>query len=187
MLFLLFHIAKLRIQVDYKNTSDQFIVKDKKYGLQYCHMYSKRAVMMRDRLVLVALPITSFNALYHLHLVTRIFLQFTYFSKNIKSKWGVGIPIITRIIDSESGDHEQMNEHSECVLIGSSYKEMSLRSSVSTHTYKKYVLSSRDFHLMILTTGFRLGHRRHKGWVQSLCISNSIRKFCIKGTVDKIA
>ena len=60
-----------------------------------------------------------------------ITLTLQYLRSNIKQNWAEeNLYIVPRIIDSESMNQQQ---HSECVLIGLTYKEMSLRSSVSIY------------------------------------------------------
>ena len=66
----------------------------------------------------------------------------TFDSENIKSRWGTEVAIISRIIDSESGNQDIMNGQDECVLIGATFKEMTLRSSVIDEIKDGYNVSS---------------------------------------------
>lgn len=59
------------------------------------------------------------------------------YRKNARLKWGDGVPVIGRIIDSETADDNVL----ECVLIGALYKHMSLRSSIVDEIKTGYNLS----------------------------------------------
>ena len=50
-----------------------------------------------------------------------------YHSIHSTEKWGSSVPILTRIIDSEGSDKVL----GDCVVFGTLFKEMHLRSSVS--------------------------------------------------------
>lgn len=45
------------------------------------------------------------------------------------SKWGAHLPVVEKIIDAELNQHGE-----ECVLIGTMYKNLALRNSVSSCT-----------------------------------------------------
>lgn len=77
--------------------SHKFHIKAKDYNPQYCHIYSLRLKMMNERMRALAVQ-----------------------------KWGHDVPILSRIIDSETKDQTQH----ECVVIGTVFKEMLLRGSV---------------------------------------------------------
>ena len=77
--------------------SHRFHIKAKDYNPQYCHIYSLRLKMMNERMRALAVQ-----------------------------KWGHDVPILSRIIDSETKDQTQ----NECIVIGTVFKEMLLRGSV---------------------------------------------------------
>ena len=77
--------------------SNRYHIKAKDYNPQYCHIYSLRLKLMNERMRALAVQ-----------------------------KWGHDVPILSRIIDSETKDQTQ----NECVVIGTLFKEMSLRGSV---------------------------------------------------------
>lgn len=102
------------------------------YTYWHIHSYSNsnsHYVSEPSPLFISLLPlISSFSSLVFVpifHFSFHFFLS--YFSILSTEKWGPSVPILTRIIDSEGSDKVL----GDCVVFGTLFKEMHLRSSVS--------------------------------------------------------
>lgn len=118
--------AIIRNSVTYDPLYAKYILNTKNYVQQYNHMYVARLNQMRTMLRQDFL-FSSFkihNIIAYLHLSK-------LYSNVATCKWGTAYPILQKIIDIEATTTiDTNNDHGEYILIGTIYKEMSLRGSV---------------------------------------------------------
>ena len=104
-----------RSQVPYEPRFQRFRIKDKTFTQQYSHIYMQRTILMRPPLWY-----------YCLFKYNNFVIISEYPSKVAKMRWGDEIPIVNKLIESDSDLQGKL-----CILIGLLYKEMSLKPSVS--------------------------------------------------------
>lgn len=61
------------------------------------------------------------------------YFHYTLHRSVAAKKWGKDVPILTKIIDIES-EHQHQKENRQYIVIGTLYKDMHLRGSVSLST-----------------------------------------------------